>query len=84
MESFFGTLKAECVQGLEYRDIGQARQSLFSYIEGFYNTRQIRTSIGMSAPIADAQGRSPLPESLGSLPFILICKYGDRQQPKGI
>lgn len=48
MESFFGTLKAECVQGISYRDLEQAHQSLFSYIEGFYNTRRLHTSIGMT------------------------------------
>ena len=48
MESFFGTLKAECVQGFEYRDIEQANSSLFAYIEGFYNTRRLHTSIGMA------------------------------------
>ncbi len=64
MESFFGTLKAECVQGLEYRDLGQARQSLFSYIEGFYNTRRIHTSVGMSPlqMLGDAR-RSPNPSA---------------------
>jgi putative transposase len=48
MESFFGSLKAECVQGISYRDLEQANQSLFSYIEGFYNTRRLHTSIGMT------------------------------------
>lgn len=48
MESFFGTLKAECVQGISYRDLEQAHQSLFSYIEGFYNTRRLHTSIEMT------------------------------------
>lgn len=48
MESFFGTLKAECVHGLVYRSVEEAHQALFEYIEGFYNPRRIHTSIGMS------------------------------------
>jgi len=61
MESFFGTLKAEYVQGLEYLDVEQAHQSLFSYIEGFYNTRRIHTSIGMPplSRLKEAQPTSP-------------------------
>ena len=54
MESFFGTLKAECVQGIPYRDLEEANQSLFSYIEGFYNTRRLHTSIEM-APLQKLQ-----------------------------
>jgi len=64
MESFFGTLKAECVQGLEYSNLEQAHQSLFAYIEGFYNTRRIRTAIAMSPlqKLGDAR-RSPTPSA---------------------
>jgi putative transposase len=45
MESFFGTLKAECTLNLAYRDFDQAEQSIFSYIEGFYNSSRLHTSI---------------------------------------
>ncbi|MDE0768067.1 MAG: IS3 family transposase [Opitutaceae bacterium] len=45
MESFFGTLKAECTLNLAYRDFNQAEQSIFSYIEGFYNSSRLHTSI---------------------------------------
>lgn len=48
MESFFGSLKAEWIRAMAYRDLEQARQSIFAYIEGFYNTRRIHTSIGMA------------------------------------
>ncbi len=63
MESFFGTLKAECVQGISYRDLEQAHQSLFSYIEGFYNTRRLHTSIEMT-PLQKLQ--QSLDEQAGS------------------
>ena len=50
MESFFGTLKIEEVQGRVYRDAQQARDAVFSYIEAFYNTTRIHTSIGGRSP----------------------------------
>lgn len=50
MESFFSTLKAELVGDTRYPDSATARADLFAYIEGFYNTRRIHTSIGYTAP----------------------------------
>ncbi len=50
MESFFGTLKIEEVQGRVYRDAQQARDAVFSYIESFYNTTRIHTGIGGRSP----------------------------------
>jgi len=50
MESFFGTLKIEEVQGRVYRDAQEARDAIFSYIEAFYNTTRIHTSIGGRSP----------------------------------
>ena len=51
MESFFGTLKAECTFHLPYRDIEQASQSIFSYIEAFYNNRRLHSGIGYAPPV---------------------------------
>lgn len=50
MESFFGTLKIEEVQDRVYKDTQEARDAVFSYIEAFYNTTRIHTSIGGKAP----------------------------------
>ena len=50
MESFFGTLKIEEVQGRCYRDAQQARDAIFSYIEAFYNTTRIHTSLAGLSP----------------------------------
>lgn len=80
LESLFGSPKAECVQGLEYRDLEQADQSVFSCIEGFYNTRRIHTSIGTSTlRNLGAARRSP-----GSLPFIPANQHRDLQKQKRI
>mgnify|MGYP001584433403 CR=1 FL=1 len=52
MESFFGTLKAEEVRGQTYSSGHEARTAIFSYIETFYNTWRIHTSLpGGDTPI---------------------------------
>ncbi len=50
MESFFSTLKAELVGDTRYRDTAHAREEVFRYIEGFYNTRRLHSSIGYTTP----------------------------------
>jgi transposase InsO family protein len=35
-ESFFGTLKGECVERTSFQTRGQARQTIFEYVECFY------------------------------------------------
>ena len=50
MESFFGTLKAEEVRAQTYSSGNDARVAIFSYIEAFYNTTRIHTSIGGGSP----------------------------------
>lgn len=51
MESFFSTLKAELVGETRYRTVEQARAEVFAYIEGFYNTRRLHSSINYKAPL---------------------------------
>lgn len=56
MESFFGTLKTEEIQGRIYPSCQAARSELFGYIEAFYNTRRIHTSLaGLSPSQFEAQ-----------------------------
>jgi putative transposase len=50
MESFFGTMKAEEVQERSYPSAQTARAEIFAYIEAFYNTRRIHTSLGGLSP----------------------------------
>lgn len=49
-ESFFGTLKTELTDDEYYRTRVQARQSIFDYIEIFYNRRRRRSLIGYRTP----------------------------------
>ncbi len=50
-ESFFHTLKTELVSFEHYRSRGEAHQSLFEYIEIFYNNRRLHSSIGYQTPM---------------------------------
>jgi transposase InsO family protein len=50
MESFFGTLKNEWVHHQRYQSRYQARSDIFKYIEGFYNTVRLHSSLGYMSP----------------------------------
>jgi transposase InsO family protein len=50
MESFFATLKTECVHGQMFATREQARSAIFQYIEVFYNRRRLHSSIGYVSP----------------------------------
>lgn len=50
MESFFATLKRECVGERLYATRAEARSALFAYIEGFYNRRRLHSSLGYQSP----------------------------------
>lgn len=49
-ESFFKTLKRELVKGKAYETRECAMQEVFKYIELYYNTRRIHSSLGYRAP----------------------------------
>jgi transposase InsO family protein len=50
MESFWGTLKTEWVYQQEYQTREQARNSIFRYIECWYNRRRRHSAIGYKSP----------------------------------
>lgn len=50
MESFYHTLKVECVYQSNYATYAEARRDIFSYIEGFYNTHRLHSSLGYMSP----------------------------------
>lgn len=49
-ESFFHTLKVELVYELRYKTRADAKQSIFQYIEGYYNRSRIHSAIGYKTP----------------------------------
>lgn len=52
MESFWATLKTELIHQEQYASREQARQSIFEYIEAFYNRKRIHSSLGYISPEA--------------------------------
>jgi putative transposase len=50
MESFFHTLKTERVHHRIYATKEQAKRDLFAYIEGFYNSHRLHSTLGYLSP----------------------------------
>ena len=50
MESFFKTLKRELINGSHYYDQEEAKQDIFKYIELYYNTERMHSSLGYISP----------------------------------
>jgi len=50
-ESFFATLKTELTHGCDYHSRAEARQSIFEYIEVFYNRYRRHSHNGQVAPL---------------------------------
>jgi putative transposase len=55
MESFFGSLKEECVGNQIYSSHEQARQALFEYLEIYYNRQRRHSTLGYVSPIISEQ-----------------------------
>ena len=49
-ESFFSTLKTECIAGRVYASHAEAKASVFDYIEVFYNRQRKHSSLGYRSP----------------------------------
>ena len=50
-ESFFATLKTECVYPRRFATRAEAREAIFEYIEVFYNRRRRHSTIGYMSPV---------------------------------
>jgi transposase InsO family protein len=55
MESFFGSLKEECVGNQVYTSHEQARQALFEYLEIYYNRQRRHSTLGYVSPLVYEQ-----------------------------
>ena len=51
MESFFGSLKEECVGNTLYQSHEEARLALFAYLEIFYNRFRRHSTLGYVSPL---------------------------------
>ena len=49
-ESFFGVLKNELVHRTVFATRDHARRAIVKYIEGFYNSRRLHSSLGYRTP----------------------------------
>jgi putative transposase len=56
-ESFVSTLKAELVSTLEFPSQQAAKTAIFEYLETFYNTRRLHSSLGYRSPADFEEGR---------------------------
>jgi len=50
-ESFFATLECELIDRSTFRTHDDARQAIFDFIEGFYNTRRRHSALGQQSPV---------------------------------
>ena len=50
MESFWHSLKVEATHGQHFATRDEARHSVFAYIEGWYNTTRMHSSLGYQSP----------------------------------
>lgn len=50
MESFFSSLKGEYLEHQHFHSHGQARAAVFTYVETFYNSARLHSSIGYRTP----------------------------------
>lgn len=55
MESFFSTLKGECVDRQEFQTRQEARLVIFEYIECFYNRERRHSTLHYLSPVAYEQ-----------------------------
>ena len=49
-ESFFATLECELLDRRQLRTAAEASREVFSFVEGFCNTRRLHSSLGYKAP----------------------------------
>jgi putative transposase len=50
MESFYRTIKRELIQDANYESPEQAQKEIFKYIEMYYNTKRMHSSLGYLSP----------------------------------
>jgi putative transposase len=55
MESFFSTLKGECVDRHDFHTPDEARTCIFEYLEVFYNRQRLHSALGYRSPMAFEQ-----------------------------
>jgi transposase InsO family protein len=49
-ESFFATIKRELITTRPWRSVTELRRAIFNYVEGWYNTRRLHSSLSYVGP----------------------------------
>ena len=63
-ESFFATIKRELITTRPWRSVTELRRAVFNYIEGWYNTRRLHSSLSYLSPAQwEAVHRTPAAEA---------------------
>ena len=60
VESFFASLKRELVHDESYTTRGQAKASIFEYVEAFYNRVRLHSSLGYLSPEQFERSHNPI------------------------
>ena len=50
-ESFFATLECELIDRSTFRNHDEARDGIFDFIEGFYNTNRRHSALSYDSPV---------------------------------
>jgi putative transposase len=50
MESFWGTLKTECIYRQTFHTRAEAKNAVFAYLEAFYNRQRLHSTLGYLSP----------------------------------
>ncbi len=50
-ESFFATIKRELITTRPWPSVTELREAVFGYIEGWYNTRRLHSSLSYLSPV---------------------------------
>ena len=58
MESFWHSMKVEETHGQDFATRAEAKHSVFAYIEGWYNTTRMHSSLGYQSPAQFERARS--------------------------
>ncbi len=51
MESFFATVKKECLYLRKYATIDEVKKDIFEYVEMFYNRKRMHSYLGYMSPV---------------------------------
>jgi putative transposase len=58
-ESFFATLECELIDRSVFRTHDEARDAIFDFIEGFYNTHRRHSALGYHSPLQFERNQVP-------------------------